>query len=283
MAFKRDRERENLTVEQIEAFLQDAISKVKANPEEYEELRKVYKNNVRLGMRSFVAAYILKQASGAIYRFNNFKNREDFRSRKRFEKNFERNVENKESTSENRENSDIHETRHERYQHIEIGSDVAATVFVGVGKNRRVYPKDIVGLFISVAGLEKERIGDIKVYANYSFVQLFKEDADKAINALNGYDYRGRKLSVSFSRQRVENPSDNDANYDDEIETKEDTSYTSEPVNEVKEEVFEVAPKSVEVNESKSETKTVKSYSEMTDEEILAMRAPRSSSTSDIQ
>ena len=55
---------------------------------------------------------------------------------------------------------------------------------------------------ISVGGLERDRIGDIRVLANYSFVQLFTEDADKAINALNGYDYRGRKLAVSFSRKR---------------------------------------------------------------------------------
>ena len=53
-----------------------------------------------------------------------------------------------------------------------------------------------------MAGLDRDRIGDIRVVANYSFVQLFTEDADKAINALNGYDYRGRKLSVSYSRQK---------------------------------------------------------------------------------
>lgn len=237
----------DLTTEQISAFLQDAVSKVKSNPEEFEELKKVFKKNVPLTMRNFVAAYILKQASGAIYRFNKFKNNEDFRPRRRFER----------DDAALSEGGEMREYKHERYQHIEIDSDSAATVFVGVGKNRRVYPKDIVGLFISVAGLEKERIGDIKVYANYSFVQLFKEDADKAINALNGYDYRGRKLSVSYSRQRSE----------DEVE-----SESSEIEN-------------TYVSESKVEAPVVesKSFSDMTDEEIMAMRAPRSSSTEDIQ
>jgi hypothetical protein len=81
-------------------------------------------------------------------------------------------------------------------------------MFVGIGRTRRVFPRALVGLLIGVAGLDRERIGDIRVLANYSFVQLFTEDADKAINALNGYDYRGRKLSVSYSRQKEEGDSD---------------------------------------------------------------------------
>ena len=59
-------------------------------------------------------------------------------------------------------------------------------------------------MLISAAGLERDRIGEIKVLANYSFVQLFKEDAEKAISVLNGYDYRGRKLVVSYSKMKDE-------------------------------------------------------------------------------
>jgi hypothetical protein len=262
MAF---RQHEELTEEQIRAFLKDAVAKVKEHPEEYEEYKKIFKEETGLTTRNFVAAYILKQAGGAIYRFNKFKdNGDEFRPRKRFE-------------SENSENTENREFKHERYQHIEIDSDVAATVFVGVGKNRRVYPKDIVGLFISVAGLEKERIGDIKVYANYSFVQLFKDDADKAINALNGYEYRGRKLSVSYSRQK---------GVESEGELAESANADAPAVTEVAESVAErpaaaePTPAPVVSEEPKSETR---SFSELSDEEILAMRAPRSSSTSDIQ
>ncbi|MCQ2590877.1 MAG: hypothetical protein MJ179_10675, partial [Treponema sp.] len=43
-----------------------------------------------------------------------------------------------------------------------------------------------------------------KVLANYSFVQLYTEDAQTAIDKLNGYDYRGRKLAVSYSHQKEE-------------------------------------------------------------------------------
>ena len=200
MAFRRENKP---SMEQVSAFLLDAVEKVKENPDGFEELRRTFKKIVPLTLRSVVAAYILDQATGAIFRFNNLKNRGEFQLRNDFRNDFNHDEFRLRRRYGDDENiSEFNGERHERYQHIEIAPDFAATVFVGVGKNRRVYPKDIVGLFISVAGIEKERIGDIKVYANYSFVQLFKEDADKAISALNGYDYRGRRLSVSYSRQR---------------------------------------------------------------------------------
>jgi len=49
---------------------------------------------------------------------------------------------------------------------------------------------------------ERERIGDIRVLDNYSFVQVYTEDAQKVIDSLNGCEYRGRKLNVSFSRKK---------------------------------------------------------------------------------
>ena len=91
---------------------------------------------------------------------------------------------------------------HTPHPRVQIDESLAATIFISIGRNRRVYPRDLVGLLVSVAGLDRDRIGDIRVLANYSFVQLFKDDTEKAIAALNGYDYRGRKLAVSFSRQK---------------------------------------------------------------------------------
>ena len=36
---------------------------------------------------------------------------------------------------------------------------------------------------------------------SYSFVQLYSDDCEKTIAALNGYDYRGRKLTVGYSKK----------------------------------------------------------------------------------
>jgi hypothetical protein len=52
--------------------------------------------------------------------------------------------------------------------------------------------------------MDREHIGDIRVLDNYSFVQVITEDAEKIISALNEFEYRGRKLAVSYSRKREE-------------------------------------------------------------------------------
>ncbi|MBP5792987.1 MAG: DbpA RNA binding domain-containing protein, partial [Spirochaetaceae bacterium] len=84
----------------------------------------------------------------------------------------------------------------------QIAEEFAQTVFVSVGRNRHVFARELVGLFASVGGVARERIGDIRVCDNYSFVTLFAEDADSAIQNLDGIEYRGRKLSVSYSRRK---------------------------------------------------------------------------------
>ena len=90
-----------------------------------------------------------------------------------------------------------------------LPDDVATTLFVSIGRNRRVYPRDLIGLIMQNVEIEREHIGDIRVLDNYSFVQIVNEDAEKVIAALNEFEYRGRKLAVSFSRKRdAEAPTD---------------------------------------------------------------------------
>ncbi len=77
-----------------------------------------------------------------------------------------------------------------------------ATLFVGIGKNRRVFPRDIIQLFSGVDGIEAPDIGEIKILENYSFVEVKKEKADAAIAELNGQEFRKRKLNVNYARRR---------------------------------------------------------------------------------
>jgi hypothetical protein len=62
------------------------------------------------------------------------------------------------------------------------------TLFVSVGKNRRVYPKDFVALFAELDGVEGDDIGQIKILDNYSFVEVDEKVADAIIGAYDGYD-----------------------------------------------------------------------------------------------
>ncbi|MCH5295282.1 MAG: DbpA RNA binding domain-containing protein [Treponema sp.] len=201
----------NVNEEQIASFLADALGRVEnateAEIQALDKIQKLYKKNVPFSRRKYVTAYLVKQSLGRGGRFNRDRNerfgRERDRERgERFNRT-ERNERN-ERNSERRERTESREEPRERPPRTQIDPALATSIFIGIGRNRRVFPRDLVGLLVSVAGLERDRIGDIKVLANYSFIQLFTEDCEKAIKALNGYDYRGRTLSVSYSSRQKE-------------------------------------------------------------------------------
>lgn len=76
------------------------------------------------------------------------------------------------------------------------------TLFVSIGKNRRVYPRDLVQLFCAAGGLTKADIGDIKILDNYSFVDVDEAKAADAIAKLDTAPFRGRPLTVNFAKKR---------------------------------------------------------------------------------
>lgn len=280
MAFSR--RNNELNMDQVAAFLKDAVSRVESNPEYYEELKKVFKKNVPLTRRSYVAAFLLKCSSSAIFHFNPNRKREDFRNRRDEHHSRYEERSRQDNAEEGRE-------PRERSPRVEIDPANAATVFVSIGRNRRVFARDLLGLFINEAGIPRERIGNIRVLASYSFVELFKEDADKAISALNDFEWRGRKLSVSYSakkegeefspseRESAETESNSSEYRDSRIPNVENKSapivdsFTAETSNTVAEQ----AAFAKEMENSPVE--------EMTDEQIMEMRKPRSSSSEDVQ
>ena len=239
MAFNRDFE---LNEAQLEEFLTNATERVRTseNVDLLSDLNKLFKKNVPLTVRKYVIAYLLKEALKHYHPFNNRRDRfdrnerndrndrNDRNQRQRQERNFRQ--ERTERAAEPAETTEEERPRHPR---VEIPEDQATSIFISIGKNRRVYPRDLVGILIAIAGIDRERIGDIKVLANYSFVQLYTEDAQTAIDKLNGYDYRGRKLAVSYSRQK----SDSEA----AEETTEETSYEAESQNDYSAEAQEMA------------------------------------------
>lgn len=76
------------------------------------------------------------------------------------------------------------------------------SVFIGIGRTRRVYPRDIVGLVLDKTGLQREDIGNIKILDNYSFADINKDKTDEVISVLNGIEYRGRTLNVNYAKKK---------------------------------------------------------------------------------
>lgn len=198
MGFNREFE---INENQVADFLQNATEKVKTTEDVdvLTDLAKLFKQNVPLTVRKYVIAYMLKDALKHYHSFGN--NRRNERN--------DRNQKNRNEFKQQRQErapAAAEENTEEKFHHerVTIPEGEATSIFISIGKNRRVYPRDLVGILIAIAGLERDRIGDIKVLANYSFVQLYTADAPTAIEKLNGYEYRGRKLAVSYSRQKTE-------------------------------------------------------------------------------
>ncbi|MCR4789736.1 MAG: DbpA RNA binding domain-containing protein [Treponemataceae bacterium] len=195
--------KKNLPVDadQLAALFRDAVQKVQMDedPLELNEYRKIFKKNVPLHLRSYVAGYIatkLCNPSKGNFSQNNWKkNKSEKNSR------HERNSYSHDSQKETSVSEDVQEPK-AKTPRVEIPEADAATIFVGIGRNRHVYPKDLVGMITQVCSIARDRIGSIKVLDNYSFVDLYKTDADNVIQILNGYEYRGRKLNVSYSKKR---------------------------------------------------------------------------------
>lgn len=76
------------------------------------------------------------------------------------------------------------------------------TLFMSIGKNRRVYPRDLVQLLFAAGQISKADIGDIKILDNYSFVEVEESLAAGVIGRLDGIQYRGRHLTVNFAKKR---------------------------------------------------------------------------------
>ena len=76
------------------------------------------------------------------------------------------------------------------------------TLFVSIGKNRRVFPKDLIKHFADRLGIDSEEIGAVKILDNYSFIEIPALHADRAIKELNETEFRGRKIAVNHARKK---------------------------------------------------------------------------------
>ena len=76
------------------------------------------------------------------------------------------------------------------------------SLFISVGKNRRVYPRDLIQLFVGTGKINRSDIGEIKVLDSYSFITVKADSAAKVIDNLDGINYRGRNLSVNFAKKK---------------------------------------------------------------------------------
>ena len=87
-------------------------------------------------------------------------------------------------------------------QRYPLSEEESIRLFFNIGRSRRVFPREILGIINTKTAIPKEDIGAIRILDNYSFVQVRDSVAEKIIEALNGYIFRGKPLVVNYAKSR---------------------------------------------------------------------------------
>jgi hypothetical protein len=210
MSVRIDKEKTRKTI----ALVLDKI-RTEADPWLLDEYQKLFKKEISLFHRSKVAAYLLLLCDqGKSLRWterNPLRRGKD--DRRPAEDNAFREGVSKEDAS-SKEGI--------RYPMAESES---LRLFFSVGRSRRVFPREILGLINTKTAIAREDIGAIRILDNYSFVQVRDTVAEKIIDALNGMDFRGRPLTVNYARSRRD---EEDGTAGDEDSSEKDDEHPEE-------------------------------------------------------
>jgi len=145
------------------------------------EYRKLFKKEISLFRRSWAAAWL----------FMNYDMQEGGKSPKREEKNA-----SSISSLSALANADAENAL------PPLPEDESRRLFISIGKNRRLFPREIITFIISKTSAAKEDIGSIRILDNYSFVQVRDTKADEIIKTLHGLKFRGRTLTVNYAKPK---------------------------------------------------------------------------------
>jgi hypothetical protein len=183
MSFKFDREK---TRKKIGFVLEDI--KTKADPLLLDQYRRLFKQEVSFFRRSWAAAYLLML----------YDQDEKFRGAAA---NSGRRSPGGRKPADSAAQGDG--TKQPRPAEA-LPEEEARQLFINIGRNRRVFPREILGLIYSKASVSREDIGVIRILDNYSFVQVRDSVADTIIEALDGKSFRGKFLTVNYAHPRRE-------------------------------------------------------------------------------
>jgi hypothetical protein len=160
-----------------------------AEPVLLNRCRSIFRQEVSFFRRSYVAAYLLllaQEGKAAVVS-----------SGRRGKK-----------TEENRAKSDKSNGKEQAEAPRFLSEEESVRLFISIGRNRKVFSRDILALVSAKANVTRDDIGAIRVLDNFSFIQVRNSVADAVIQALNGYTFRGRNLTVNHARSRREGEED---------------------------------------------------------------------------
>jgi hypothetical protein len=170
-----------------------------ADPVLLTRCRSIFRQEVSFFRRSYMAAYLLllaEEGKAAVSSPNPRPKGAETRRREQPEERQSKKADDGRGKDETHGN--------EQSPHY-LSEDESVRLFVSIGRNRKVFPREILALVNAKSNVTREDVGAIRVLDNYSFIQVRTSVADAVIEALNGQNYRGRNLTVNYARSRREN------------------------------------------------------------------------------
>jgi hypothetical protein len=209
------------------------------DPQLLAEYRRIFKKETSLFRRSWAAAYLLmlfdQQEGGRKDKGRSRRNASD------------RNV----SESRAPAAAAAPRRRDDEARVYPLPEEESRWLFMSIGRNRRVFPREILGLILSKTTAPREDIGAIRILNNYLFVQVRDTVADLIIEALDGFNFRGRALAVNYAKSKkygtadgaedgeddyVDDSAGEDGNSGDAFAESAGDAYSPEPAEEPAEE-----------------------------------------------
>ncbi|MDR0670259.1 MAG: DbpA RNA binding domain-containing protein [Treponema sp.] len=201
MAFTVDTERVKQKIAAIRDKLQEEV-----NPLLLNEYRLLLKKEIPFFRRSWVAAYLLMlHDQGQSRQISRWEKGEGVRAKTRGPvQNESSRGSYRDNGAERRSQGALTETPYGPVGKFVLNEEESKRLFISIGRNRRLFPREILGLIINTAQVEREDIGSIRILDSYSFVQVRDTVADQIIEALNGAMFRGRTLTVNYAHAKRE-------------------------------------------------------------------------------
>jgi ATP-dependent RNA helicase DeaD len=75
-------------------------------------------------------------------------------------------------------------------------------LFINLGRNQRIQPKDIVGAIANEAGIAGKSIGLIDIYENFTFVEVPQGDAPKVLEVMQNSQIKGKAIRIQVARRK---------------------------------------------------------------------------------
>ncbi|MFZ7120327.1 MAG: DEAD/DEAH box helicase [Eubacteriaceae bacterium] len=75
-------------------------------------------------------------------------------------------------------------------------------MFINIGKNKKINPRDVVKSIASETSISGSKIGDIDIYDNYTFVDIPKEYAEEVIDLMQKNTIKGNRINIERAKAK---------------------------------------------------------------------------------